>query len=91
MYVLISGRIKAFDFAFLPISFKVMKKTRIENSNIIDDSQIEEIWGNVKIGVAILSRGGGSTERTYIFFENLGLTIFKGINCIYNIRNSIRG
>ena len=44
MYEGISGRIKAFDFAFLPMSCKVMKKRKIEKINRIDDSQIEEIW-----------------------------------------------
>ena len=42
MYEGISGRIKAFDFAFLPISSKVLKKTKTKR--IINDSQVEEIW-----------------------------------------------
>ena len=44
MYDGISRRIKAFEFAFHPISCKVMKKTKIGNSRIIDDSQIEKNW-----------------------------------------------
>ena len=42
MYEGISGRIKAFDFAFLPISSKVSKKTKTKRK--INDSQVEEIW-----------------------------------------------
>ena len=42
MYEGISGRIKAFDFAFLPISSKVLKKTKTKRK--INDSQVEEIW-----------------------------------------------
>ena len=42
MYEGISGRIKAFDFAFLPISSEVLKKTKTKR--IINDSQVEEIW-----------------------------------------------
>ena len=42
----ISGRIKAFEFAFLPIGCKVMKKTKIGHTNIIDDTQ--KFGGKVK-------------------------------------------
>ena len=55
MYEGISGRIKAFDFAFLPINCKVIKRTKFENNNIIDDSQIEEIWERRKKSVDILN------------------------------------
>ena len=37
----ISGRIKAFDFAFLPISNKLIKRIKVENN---DNTQVEEIW-----------------------------------------------
>ena len=46
MYEGICGRIKVFELAFLPISCKVIKKTKITNK--IDDTQIEEIWGKSK-------------------------------------------
>ena len=42
MYEGISGRIKAFEFAFLPISSKVLKKTKTKRK--INDSQVEDIW-----------------------------------------------
>ena len=40
----VSGRVKAFDFAFNPISRKVLKKTKKK----IDDTQIEEVWERSK-------------------------------------------
>ena len=42
IYEGISGRIKAFDFAFLPISTKVLKRTKLKMES--DNTQIEEIW-----------------------------------------------
>ena len=53
MYEGISGRVKAFEFAFLPISCKVIKKTMITNK--IDDTQVEEISAKSRKSVAILS------------------------------------
>ena len=37
----ISGRIKAFDFAFLPLSNKLIKRIKVEKN---DNTQVEEIW-----------------------------------------------
>ena len=42
IYEGISGRIKAFDFAFIPISSKVLKRAKIERES--NNTQIEEIW-----------------------------------------------
>ena len=42
----ISGRINAFKVAFLPISSKVLKITKLERES--DSTQIEEIWGRSK-------------------------------------------
>ena len=51
LYEGISGRIKAFNFAFLPISCKVLKRPKLEKSS--NDTQIEEAWDKHQKTLAI--------------------------------------
>ena len=66
IYEGISGRIKAFDFAFLPISTKVLKRTKLKIES--DNTQIEEIWERRK------------RKRSYFKQCQLSKTEFSEIN-----------